>query len=167
MWHSRPPRDPTPLHGKCHLKFPFWFLTPSLMKLHWYWFWRGPPRPSGPCWSPHRAFVTCPWVRYHVHVHGATQCSHQVTSVLVTSPQLGKSVLYLTHQRVENLNLRCLGNDIRRLLALHKIHIKHILVPLRKEKLLPGARYIDYLIVIILPLQSFLSKRCKLQRMWK
>ena len=24
MWHSRPPRDP-PLHGKCHLKFPFWF----------------------------------------------------------------------------------------------------------------------------------------------
>ena len=27
MWHSRPPRDP-PLHGKCHLKFPFWFLAP-------------------------------------------------------------------------------------------------------------------------------------------
>ena len=25
MWHSRPPRDPPPLHGKCHLKFPFWF----------------------------------------------------------------------------------------------------------------------------------------------
>ena len=24
-WHSRPPRDPPPLHGKCHLKFPFWF----------------------------------------------------------------------------------------------------------------------------------------------
>ena len=23
MWHSRPPRDP-PLHGKNHLKFPFW-----------------------------------------------------------------------------------------------------------------------------------------------
>ena len=26
VWHSRPP----PLHGKIHLKFPFWFLTPSL-----------------------------------------------------------------------------------------------------------------------------------------
>ena len=25
MWHLRPPRDPSPLHGKCHLKFPFWF----------------------------------------------------------------------------------------------------------------------------------------------
>ena len=24
MWHSRPP----PLHGKCHLKFPFWLLAP-------------------------------------------------------------------------------------------------------------------------------------------
>ena len=23
MWHSRPPRDPPPLLGKCHLKFPF------------------------------------------------------------------------------------------------------------------------------------------------
>ena len=23
MWHSRPPRDPPSLHGKCHLKFPF------------------------------------------------------------------------------------------------------------------------------------------------
>ena len=30
MWHSRPPRDPPPLHGKCHLKFPFDYLTPSL-----------------------------------------------------------------------------------------------------------------------------------------
>ena len=29
MWHSRPPRDPSPpLHGKCHLKFPFWFSAP-------------------------------------------------------------------------------------------------------------------------------------------
>ena len=27
MWHSRPPRDPPPLHGKCHLKFPFWFFA--------------------------------------------------------------------------------------------------------------------------------------------
>ena len=27
MWHSRPPRDPPPLHGKCHLKFPFWLLA--------------------------------------------------------------------------------------------------------------------------------------------
>ena len=27
MWHSRPPRDPLPLHGKCHLKFPFWLLA--------------------------------------------------------------------------------------------------------------------------------------------
>ena len=27
-WHSRPPRDPPPLHGKCHLKFPFWFFEP-------------------------------------------------------------------------------------------------------------------------------------------
>ena len=26
MWHSRPPRDP-PLHGKYHLKFPFWLLA--------------------------------------------------------------------------------------------------------------------------------------------
>ena len=25
MWHSRPPRDPPPLHGKNHLKFPFWW----------------------------------------------------------------------------------------------------------------------------------------------
>ena len=24
MWHSRPPRDPPPLHGKYHLKIPFW-----------------------------------------------------------------------------------------------------------------------------------------------
>ena len=24
MWHSRPPWDPSPLHGKYHLKFPFW-----------------------------------------------------------------------------------------------------------------------------------------------
>ena len=24
MWHSRPPRDPPPLHGKNYLKFPFW-----------------------------------------------------------------------------------------------------------------------------------------------
>ena len=28
MWHSRPPRDPPPLHGKCHLKFPFWLFEP-------------------------------------------------------------------------------------------------------------------------------------------
>ena len=28
MWHSRPPGDPPPLHGKCHLKFPFWFSAP-------------------------------------------------------------------------------------------------------------------------------------------
>ena len=27
MWHSRHPRDPPPLHGKCHLKFPFWLLA--------------------------------------------------------------------------------------------------------------------------------------------
>ena len=27
MWHSRPPRDPPPLHGKYHLKFPFWLLA--------------------------------------------------------------------------------------------------------------------------------------------
>ena len=27
IWHSRPPRDP-PFHGKCHLKFPFWFFEP-------------------------------------------------------------------------------------------------------------------------------------------
>ena len=32
MWHSRPPRDPpTPLHGKCHLKFPFWLSAPVPM----------------------------------------------------------------------------------------------------------------------------------------
>ena len=24
MWHSRPPRDPPPLHGKNHVIFPFW-----------------------------------------------------------------------------------------------------------------------------------------------
>ena len=28
MWHSRPPRDPPPLHGKYHLKFPFWLSAP-------------------------------------------------------------------------------------------------------------------------------------------
>ena len=28
MWHSRSPRDPPPLHGKNHLKFPFWLLEP-------------------------------------------------------------------------------------------------------------------------------------------
>ena len=28
MWHSRPPRDPSPLHGKYHLKFPFWLSAP-------------------------------------------------------------------------------------------------------------------------------------------
>ena len=28
MWHSRPPRDPPSLHGKYHLKFPFWLLAP-------------------------------------------------------------------------------------------------------------------------------------------
>ena len=27
IWHSRPPRDHPPLHGKCHLKFPFWLLA--------------------------------------------------------------------------------------------------------------------------------------------
>ena len=31
MWHSRPPRDP-PLHGKYHLKFPFW-LSATVPKL--------------------------------------------------------------------------------------------------------------------------------------
>ena len=29
MWHSRSPRDPPPpLHGKYHLKFPFWLSAP-------------------------------------------------------------------------------------------------------------------------------------------
>ena len=28
MWHSRPPRDPPPFHGKNHLKFPFWLFEP-------------------------------------------------------------------------------------------------------------------------------------------
>ena len=34
MWHSRPLRDPPPLHGKCHFKFPFWFSAPLP-----YWVW--------------------------------------------------------------------------------------------------------------------------------
>ena len=27
-WHSRPGSTPPPLHGKCHLKFPFWLFEP-------------------------------------------------------------------------------------------------------------------------------------------
>ena len=34
MWHSRPPRDPPPLHGKNHLKFPFWFFEPFPKQAH-------------------------------------------------------------------------------------------------------------------------------------
>ena len=34
MWPSRPPRDPPPLHGKYHLKFPFWLLAPFPKQKH-------------------------------------------------------------------------------------------------------------------------------------
>ena len=47
MWQLRPPRDPPPLHGKCHLKFPFWLPAhlPNILNIrfqtldafiHWY-----------------------------------------------------------------------------------------------------------------------------------
>ena len=36
MWHSRPVSTPPSLHGKCHLKFPFWFFAP-LPNVHRDW----------------------------------------------------------------------------------------------------------------------------------
>ena len=48
MWHSRPPRDPPPLHGKYHLKFPFWLFDnlpyPFFVQNSW------PPSQSSTVW---------------------------------------------------------------------------------------------------------------------
>ena len=52
MWHSRPPRDPPPPHGKCPLKFPFWFSAPLPYFLFFFHmgYGNGDESDGGSCW---------------------------------------------------------------------------------------------------------------------
>ena len=120
------------------------------MKLHWCWFWRGPPRPSGSCWRPRQAFVTCRWDRDLVQ---SAQCDSMLT-LGNCSPQLGKSVLYLTHQRVEML-----GKWYQKIIGFARYTLNMFLCPEKGETFARSALH-----WLLLPLQSFLSYRRKLQR---